>query len=219
MMADGRVRPPAMTDQTPPSAPPADPAKRRAILQACFELFAERGFRSTDVEAVAERAGVGKGTVYRYFGNKEELFLATADSSMKELESHILESLVDVTDPVAVIRAAGLAYADFFEAHPGLVEILILERAEFRDSIPSTHLVYREKNRGILDELLEQGIASGAFRDIDAHQATNAFANMLYGTVVCGCLEGSNTKLRSMVETGIDIFLNGVLDHGRRRGE
>lgn len=47
--------------------------KRRAILDAALDLFAERGFHGTAVPLVAERAGVGAGTLYRYFESKEAL--------------------------------------------------------------------------------------------------------------------------------------------------
>jgi AcrR family transcriptional regulator len=51
----------------------ADPDKREAILDAALELFGERGFHGTAVPQVAERAGVGAGTIYRYFESKEAL--------------------------------------------------------------------------------------------------------------------------------------------------
>jgi AcrR family transcriptional regulator len=47
--------------------------KREAIFEAALELFAERGFHGTVVPDVAARAGVGTGTLYRYFENKEAL--------------------------------------------------------------------------------------------------------------------------------------------------
>ncbi len=47
--------------------------KRRALLDAALDLFAERGFHGTAVPLVAERAKVGAGTVYRYFESKESL--------------------------------------------------------------------------------------------------------------------------------------------------
>lgn len=49
------------------------PDKREAILAAALELFAERGFHGTAVPLVAEKAGVGAGTIYRYFESKEAL--------------------------------------------------------------------------------------------------------------------------------------------------
>src|SRR4051794_36358354 len=51
-------------------------ARPAEIVEAALALFAERGFAATKLEAVAERAGIGKGTLYLYFPNKEELFRA-----------------------------------------------------------------------------------------------------------------------------------------------
>lgn len=55
------------------NAPNPTTDKRRAILDAALSLFVERGFHGTAVPLVAERAGVGAGTIYRYFDNKEAL--------------------------------------------------------------------------------------------------------------------------------------------------
>jgi hypothetical protein len=102
-------------------------------------------------------------------------------------------------------------YGQFFQDNPQIVEILIQERAAFRGSIPDTHLVYRRKNQGVLDDVLKRGIKAGEIRKINVRGAGDALANALYGTVVCGCLEGSSRNLRRMAEQAVDIFLNGIL--------
>lgn len=61
----------ATTESTKREAKPSD--KREAILGAALELFVERGFYGTAVPEIAERAGVGAGTIYRYFDSKEAL--------------------------------------------------------------------------------------------------------------------------------------------------
>ena len=58
------------TDPTPPRAR-ASGDKREAILAAALALFVERGFHGTAVPEIAERAGVGAGTIYRHFESKE----------------------------------------------------------------------------------------------------------------------------------------------------
>jgi TetR/AcrR family transcriptional regulator, repressor of fatR-cypB operon len=47
--------------------------RRREILDAALELFVERGFHGTAVPEIAQRAGVGLGTIYRYFESKDQL--------------------------------------------------------------------------------------------------------------------------------------------------
>jgi len=58
-----------------PPAPLKKPVsdKREAIIAAALELFVERGFYGTAVPEIAEKAGVGAGTIYRYFESKEAL--------------------------------------------------------------------------------------------------------------------------------------------------
>jgi AcrR family transcriptional regulator len=55
---------------------PRDPELDGTILQATIELLCEQGFTGTTVEAVAERAGVGKATIYRRWATREDLLLA-----------------------------------------------------------------------------------------------------------------------------------------------
>jgi AcrR family transcriptional regulator len=61
---------PSSTERTPPRAR-AGADKRDAILTAALALFVERGFHGTAVPEIADRAGVGAGTIYRHFESKE----------------------------------------------------------------------------------------------------------------------------------------------------
>ncbi|WP_319518660.1 TetR/AcrR family transcriptional regulator [uncultured Martelella sp.] len=62
---------------------PDDP-RRAALMSAAAELFLERGFAATSIDAIIERAGGSKRTIYALFGNKEGLFEAlVADSTAK----------------------------------------------------------------------------------------------------------------------------------------
>ena len=63
--------------------------KRAVILNTALKIFARDGYADTDVQVIADLAGVGKGTVYRHFGNKQELFLATARHSQEMLGEFI----------------------------------------------------------------------------------------------------------------------------------
>jgi len=69
---------------------PPDPKKRDAILDAALALFAERGFHGTAVPLVAEKAGVGAGTLYRYFESKEALVNALYRHWKERLVQHLM---------------------------------------------------------------------------------------------------------------------------------
>lgn len=224
-MTDAPVRklvPPVATHPMPsltagpgrPKDPDLQERRCAEILDAAIRLFARNGFRGTDVQQIANELGIGKGTIYRYFDTKEKLFLAAADEGMRQLESHIHARVEGVEDPLDFLCTGALAYVGFFQQRPELVEILIQERAEFRESIPATHLVYRNRNRGIVEQMVRRGVEAGVFRDVDVREATTMLGNLLYGTVVCGCLEGSSRNLTKMAERALGVFLHGLLADG-----
>ena len=142
-------------------APSEDPGKRQAILDQAIRTFAELGFRGTDVQVIADRAGVGKGTVYRYFRSKEDLFWATTYEVLLRLERHVFAAMEGVEGACAKLRAAAAAYAEFFEANPQYLELFVQDRAEFRGSGPESHREHHEKMIGRMGEILQQGIEAG----------------------------------------------------------
>ena len=68
--------------------------KREAILAAATELFVERGFHGTTVPEIAERAGVGAGTIYRHFASKEAVV-----NELFRLHKQALTARVEVPNP------------------------------------------------------------------------------------------------------------------------
>ncbi|MET8851950.1 helix-turn-helix domain-containing protein [Amycolatopsis sp. NPDC004625] len=97
--------------------PPAEDRAERAerILDAAADLLLRAGYRRTTVEDVAERAGVGKGTVYLHWKNREELFLAVLlRESVRALED-LVAALA--ADPLAarLSRLTELQYANVLE--------------------------------------------------------------------------------------------------------
>ena len=63
--------------------------KRPRLVQAATEVFAEKGYASTRVADIAERAGIGKGTVYEYFTSKEELLFAVFESINMDISTRM----------------------------------------------------------------------------------------------------------------------------------
>jgi len=71
----------------------ADKSKREVILDVAADVFAANGFYRTKMEDIAEKANIGKGTIYEYFSGKTELFkemlLSVADSYLQALKEEI----------------------------------------------------------------------------------------------------------------------------------
>jgi len=66
--------------------------KKNKILEASLELFGKKGYFETDIESIAKRADVGKGTIYLYFKNKKDLFISTINYALNNCNEEILKS-------------------------------------------------------------------------------------------------------------------------------
>ncbi len=185
-------------------------AKREVILQQAAEVFADQGFRNADVQVIADRAQVGKGTVYRYFGSKEDLFWATSLSILEQLRVFLVEAMEDRQTPVEKLRASALAYAGFFELHPKYLEVFVQDRAEFRGTVPDTHKQHHEAMISYFGEILRQGIEAGQFRPVDVRKTIYSLGSVLFGTVVFGCYHSDEFALADMAEFAVDNFLTGI---------
>lgn len=74
-------------------------SKRDDVLEAALELFEERTYGSTPMPLVAERAGVGAGTIYRYFPSKEALANAIYRDGKEQMRRYLVDRIPAGLDP------------------------------------------------------------------------------------------------------------------------
>src|SRR5258708_4205653 len=107
-----------MTDQSPRRITAADPAKQARLLETAASEFARVGFDSASVDTIAALAGVAKGTVYLYFANKAQLFLALLDAVRSRLV--VQPPASERVDPVLALRSFIHDYLVLADASPEL---------------------------------------------------------------------------------------------------
>src|SRR5437016_12247539 len=93
-------------------------SRQKEILEAAAKLFARHGYADTDTQLLADKLGVGKGTLYRYFPSKEDLFLAAVDRAMHMVRRQVDAGMVAIMDPLDQNAEAIRIYLAFFAAHP-----------------------------------------------------------------------------------------------------
>jgi AcrR family transcriptional regulator len=133
----------------------ADAARnRRRILDAAERLFHEHGVAGVSMDQIAQAAGVGKGTLFRRFGDKAGLAVALLDSRERELQAAILSGpppLGPGAGPGERLVAFLTSYAEFLDKHLDLVHMSETARAGARYRIGAYRLWHRH-----VEVLLEQ---------------------------------------------------------------
>jgi AcrR family transcriptional regulator len=191
--------------------------RREEILDAATELFAEHGYSDCVTQALAERLQVGKGTIYRYFPSKQELFLAAADRVMVRLRAHLDAKVARLEDPLERVTRGVREFLAFFDAHPRYVELLIQERAQFKDRTKPTIMEHREKNVVRWRELYRSLIREGRVRDIPVERITDVISDLLYGTIFTNYFSGPRKPFEAQAQDILDIVFCGILTGPERR--
>ncbi len=195
-------------------------ARRDEILDAATALFAERGYSETDTQTLADHLKVGKGTIYRYFPSKRELFLATVDRVMRRLRETVDASVEEHADPLVQLEQSIRTYLAFFAEHPEFVELLIQERASFKDRKKPTYFEHRERNVVPWRDLFRALIAQGRVRDVPVDRIIDVIVNAAYGTMFTNYFTGPSKPFEEQARDILDILYHGILlDPQRPRAE
>jgi AcrR family transcriptional regulator len=186
-------------------------SRQEEILTQAAKLFAERGYDKTDTTLLAETVGVGKGTVYRYFPSKRQLFLAAADRVMRMMRERVDARMARIEDPLERITNGIHEFLDFFGEHPQFVELLIQERALFRDRTRPTFIEHREMNVERWRAFYRDLISQGRVRDIPVDRITDVLGSLLYGTIFMNYFRGSTKTPPEQARDIIDVVFRGIL--------
>ncbi|TXH16087.1 MAG: TetR/AcrR family transcriptional regulator [Gammaproteobacteria bacterium] len=189
--------------------------RRSEILDSATLVFAEHGFAEADVQDIADQTGVGKGTVYRYFPSKGELFLAAVDHGMKNLKAAVDQAATPDKSPLARVSAGILAYLTFFDEHPEVVELIVQERAHFRDREKPTYFVHREANMGPWRDLFKGLIEEGVVRDLSVETITEFISDLLYGMMFTNHFASRKRTPSEQCQDALDLLFHGILATAR----
>lgn len=135
---------------------------RKRLLDAALEVFDEHGYNATTLDAIAERAGVNRGTIYLHFKNKAEILLGLA--AARELDYQpVYEDLSAGPTGAAFQRAWEAAIRVWIASGP--LHFHIREAATLDEGIAQWRDAYFDRHRGLSQRFFEsQGVPSAVAR-------------------------------------------------------
>ena len=145
----------------------ASEQRKLAILRAGLEVFAENGFAAARLEDVAEKAGVGKGTIYLFFRDKEDLFEQIVLGAVSPVLAMIAGAAAAPDTPTDVILSR---LFDLFRVEvlgtwrKEVLRLVITEGARFPRIAEFYHREVISKGLGIIRRITRRAIARGELR-------------------------------------------------------
>jgi len=158
--------------------------RRESILEAAREAFSRLGFAAATVEDVAQRADIGKGTLYLYFRSKEEIYLACLLEEVHELMKQSREEISRAPGFRAKMRAFFRIRFEFCEKHEAFYRIY---QAEYSTLFTKSRGIPKEfrhllmKSLDFITGVIEEAIAAGEIRKLPARPAASAVLDIARG--------------------------------------
>jgi AcrR family transcriptional regulator len=195
-----------VTAEAPQRGRPRSERARKAILEAAAELLLARGLSAVSMDAVAERAGVSKATIYRWWPTKETLALDALYTEWAAARSQTRDTGSLRGDLLSMLRP----WARLAGSRPyGRVVAALLTEAQ---TDPVFGAEYRQRflepRREQVREIFRRAIERG---EIPAGTKVEVALDLLYGSMYHRLLHGHAPLNDRFVRDVVDTVLNGVL--------
>jgi AcrR family transcriptional regulator len=191
---------------------PVDDTRQR-ILQAAAQLFAEDGYARTTTRALAAAAGVNEVTLFRHFGNKENLFAAVIEQFAGPAVTMALEAQL-TGDPARDLRVVGIRLLALLLERREALRLMLCEAAHFPE-VQQVMVQNPRRIRRMLSAYFARLAEEGRFRSLHPEVAAQAFSGMLFACAIAqGLLDDSiepQVSNGELVDQFVEIFMNGMV--------
>lgn len=199
-------------------APDKKQLRRMTILQAASDVFLESGYERTSIDAVIERIGGSKRTIYNEFGSKQGLFAALIVHTAEQALEALAPSQMGGHDLRSTLQDFGQKFMSVIMSPV----VLALYRAIVHESVrfPELAQIYWDNGPGSvtahLAKALEKYRGNGEITVDDSATAADIFIGMIRGNIHQQVIIGLRSppcdkETHSIVKTKVNIFMEGIL--------
>ena len=184
---------------------------RQKILNAAEHRLWHFGYKKTTIDEIASDAGVGKGTVYLYFENKEDIGLAIMaqfkEQSLSEIEAIARDAHKSPQEKLTEMLQSPMlsAYRRCSES-PETLELVIAIKPHIRKRL----LPYVNQEHALLAEVLEEGNLMGAFDIPDTLRAARTLKTMCLGFLPPYPCASNQTEIASEIAEIVELTIRGL---------
>lgn len=197
------------SEQLIPTAEAQSSADLR-ILAAAEQLFADRGFKETSIQMLADAAGVNRALIFYYFKNKEALYRRLIETAYAALEKDMQLELQRHRSPAEALEVWIRVTCRAMGRSPNLLRLLLREVAGPGPSVLPVGRYTHDVEKP-LREIIEQGCQAGAFRKVDAAMTAISLMGILTAFFRRRYVTGQDFEADTVADHVLTLILNGML--------
>ncbi|HSJ96418.1 MAG TPA: TetR/AcrR family transcriptional regulator [Myxococcota bacterium] len=212
----------------PPRAPRAEKRaqQRQRILDSARAVFFRDGFMAANLDEVAERAGVAKGTLYRYFENKAELYVAVLAENGDVFERKMRESIEEGIAPAEQVRRLSRFYFQHWTTHREYFPIFwALANEQVIGELPPAVVTQVsqlwEQCLRLLADVLDRGVRERVFAPHDSWEVAHILWTLANGLIASENAQAARKlrrrRLETVFEDAVELALRGLTVPERAR--
>jgi len=188
------------------------PPKDQLILKTAERLFAAGRYHEITLDHLCKEAGIGKGTVYRYFEDKEDLYYQVILRGLDELVSSVREVSEREQDPAQGLRQAACCLTDFFADRNALFSLMWSEQLRASAHKKKAWHQWQTKSDKIVDVLagfITRGVEDDVYKLNGLSPA--AAARLLMGMLRTGMrYRNEMPESKDWAVCAVDLFERGL---------
>jgi len=193
--------------------------QRQRILESARGVFFRDGFMAANLDEVASGAGVAKGTLYRYFENKAELYVAVLSVNGDVFERKMRETIEPSLPPAEQVRRMSRFYIEHWTAHREYFQIFwALENEPVIGELPGAVVAQVtalwEQCLVLLAGVFERGAREGVFVAHDSWEVANILWTLANGLIQREQAQAPRSlrrnTLEQVFEDAVELVLRGL---------
>ncbi|TYP82780.1 TetR family transcriptional regulator [Blastococcus xanthinilyticus] len=161
----------------------AENPRRAQIIGVAADLFDRDGYHETSMQAIAERTGIRKASLYHYFRSKDELLVELHETLMTVvIGRHLDRRTAERLGPRDELRAMMRDVIGLMDSHPGYLRIFFESYRELPPVARSSVAAQRSRYRQLVADVITAGNELGEFRGVDPDLTSLAVLSLMNWT-------------------------------------
>lgn len=189
---------------------PAQVERRDRIFTAAVEKFAENGAEQTTMQEIAKAAGVGKGTLYRYFDDKEDLISSLIEMGFERLIAQIKEGIEQVEDPVVKLEETVKIQLDFYNQRRDFCKFLTRESLGYKNKFEHHIKQIRSNYTVLIEDIIRRGIEAGAFKEMEVETAATSLLGAVNITALHWFMFEDEFPVEKIKDQLLELYFDGL---------